>query len=437
MKDFIKECALSFTDHSKSCRVRIVAHTDTDGITSAAIISRALNRAGINFSLVTVKSLSEDFVSKLPHDSIVVFLDLGSSSLESFGHLKRVFVIDHHEIKGSPLANTCLINPLVFGEKEELCSSSISYFFSRHIDDRNVDLAHLAVIGSVGAMIKERGRLNLEILSDARVSPKKGLLLYPATRPLDKVLEYSSSLFIPGVTGNAVGSLDILKEAGIIRDSSGKFKSLIELNEDETSRLLTSIFLRRRDYDNSSIIGNIYLVKFFNRLEDAREISALINACSRAGFPGISLSLCLDNKSSKAEADRIHAKYRQEVIEAVNFANSVPKIVGEGYVIINAGSRVRDSLIGTVSSIISFSSHYKPGTFIIGYCFSGDKVKFSLRIVGSSSRRAVDVLSSVMSSISGEWGGHASAAGCLINKSDCDKFLDIIRKHLEIEVVQI
>ncbi len=438
MKSLIKGAVKKFLDSSKISRVCIISHFDTDGITSAAIISRALSRARINFSLKIVKSLSDDFVKNLPADAVIMFLDLGSGSLKLFSHLKEVFVIDHHEIKTDFLPNTLLINPHLTGDREELCSAGVSYLFAKELDEKNKDLASLAVIGTVGDLVKNKGKLNNEMLKDAEVVVKKGLLIYPATRPLDKTLEYSSSIFIPGVTGNPPGVLEVLKEAGIEREN-GKFKSFLDLNNEETSRLITSVFLRRKDYDNSEIIGDIYLVKLFNKLEDARELSALINASSRAGFSQTSLALCLSNKEAKKEADKIHARYKQELIEALNSVESgtIDKIEGQGYIILNARDKIRDTMIGTVSSIMAFSKNYKEGTLIVGMSYNADKIKVSMRIVGSNGKKANELIGSVMKFLEGEWGGHAFAAGCTIKKADEEKFIEILKKKLDIEVVQI
>jgi len=441
MRSLIKEAVRKFRDSSKDSRIKIVSHFDTDGITSAALMCKALNRAGIKFSLEVVKDLSEAFVKGLPKDSVVVFLDLGGGSLGLFEHLKEVFVIDHHQVKTNNLGNTFLINPHLVGDREELCSAGVSYLFAKELlgVGNCEDLADLAVIGTVGDLVVQRGKLNIEIQKDAGVSPKKGLLLYPATRPLDKALEYSSSLFIPGVTGNLKGVRDLLAEARIDKEGN-QFKSLVELSEDEVSRLTTAIIIRRKDYDNSEIIGDIYLVKFSGSLEDARELSARINSCSRAGFSHIALGFCLNNRHFRKESEKIHAKYKQEIINALNYINSseANKLEGSKYVIFNAKDKVKDTMIGTVSSMMAFSKNYENGTFIIGMGYSKDKVKVSMRIVGGAkSRKANDLLGSVMDSLEGEWGGHASSAGCTISKDDEDKFVDLMKKKLEVEVVHM
>jgi len=374
VKDGVSEFLSFLKEDGDNSRVLVISHFDTDGITSASIICRALKRANVNFSLRIVKSLRDDFVLSLPQDRVVLFTDLGSGSLQLFSDLKKVFVLDHHEIKTDPLDNTFLINPHLLPDSkyEDICSAGIAYLFSKCLasslskDGENKDLSNLAVIGMVGDLIRTVGKYNNEILSDADVTVKKGLQIYPSTRPLDKALEYSSRIMIPGVTGDIKGVLRLLREAGIKKDN-GKFKSLIDLDEEENSRLITGVVLRRKGLDNSNLIDNIYLVKFFNKLADAREISAKINACSRLGRSEVALGFCLGSKKFDKLSEDIYADYKQHLVSALRFVESAKesKIIGDDYVIINAKDKIRDTIIGTVTSILSFSSKYKEGTAIL------------------------------------------------------------------------
>jgi len=442
MKEVISRGAQNFLNLSKDSKVLVVSHFDTDGVTSASIICKAFKRANINFSMKIVKSLRDDFVLSLPKDRIIVFSDLGSGSLELFSDLLKVFVIDHHEIKTKPLPNTVLINPhlLPDSEYEDICSAGIAYLFSKALspDGSNKDLASLAIIGMVGDLVKTIGPYNNEILTDADVIIKKGLQIYPATRPLNKSLEYSSRMIIPGVTGDIKGVLKLLRESGITK-VDGKFKSLIDLDEEENSRLITGVILRRRGLDNSRLIDNIYLVKFFGKLEDAREISAKINACSRLGRSDIALSFCVGSKKARKDSEDIYADYKQMLVSALRFVDTSKdsKIVGNDYVIINAKDQIRDTIIGTVTSILSFSSKYKEGTAILGMSYNESGIKVSLRIVGNNGRKAHKIIGGVMKNFSGEWGGHDNAAGCTISRDDEVKFLESVKHSLEYSELKV
>lgn len=436
MHKAIEKAVNLFIEKSENKTIKIISHFDTDGVTSSAIMAKALERLDRHFSIKIVKQLDEETIKNLNKNEINVFLDLGSSSLLNLGKLGEVFVIDHHEITSELPMNVTLINPHLF-EEENISASGLTYLFVKQINPANIDLANLAVLGMVGDMLdRELSKLNNNILKEAEVLIKKGLLFYPSTRPIHKTLEFSSGMYIPGVTGNSKGAIEILREAGIEK-TNGEYKSLIELTEEENSRLITSILLRRIKKENSEIIGNIYLVRFFNKLEDARELSAMINACSRLGYSDIALLLCLGNKQSRIKAESIYANYKQHIVSALNFVSTVKKIEGKGYVIINAKNEIKDTIIGTIASIISVSSMYEEGTAIIAMAHSDDKIKVSARIAGRNGRNVREILESVTSKIGGDCGGHALAAGCLISRENEKTFIDYIKKALDFEMVKV
>jgi len=385
-----------------------------------------------------VKNLEKEEVLKIKNiakDDVLLFLDLASASLDELNLFpNRIFILDHHEITGTPNSNITMINPHLF-DNESISAAGISYLFSRAIDPKNKDLAGLAVIGMVGDMLdRNLSKSNNEILNDAEVTIKKGLMLYPATRPIHKALEYSSGIYIPGVTGNAQGAFELVREIGLTKEGN-TFKSLIELDEDEMSKLLTAVLLRTKKTGNE-IIGNIYLVKFFNKLEDARELSAMINACSRLGQSYVSLSFCIGSKTAIKNAEEIYAKYKQQIVSALNFVEQ-NKIEGKNYIIINAKDQIKDTIIGTISSIVSMSATKEEGSVVIGMAYDNEKIKVSARLVGRNGRNVRELLDKTVKEFGGEGGGHPQAAGCLICKDKEEAFLTNIVKNLELEVVKV
>lgn len=423
---------------SKKKPLRVISHYDADGITAAAIFSRALQRWNKPFSLQIVKNLDEDFIKSLSEEHTLVFLDLASGSLDYLSKKNTdVFIFDHHEIAQKIPPNVRMINPLVLNQ--EPCSgAAIAYLFAKTLSEENKDLASLGVIGMVGdQFIDTIGKTYDQILKDAEIVVKKGLLLYPSTRPLDKTLEYSTSLYIPGVTGSFKGVIDLLRDAGIERKSNG-YKSLAELTEEEMSRLITAIMLRSvGESDITNMIGNMYVLKFFNQLEDVRELSALINACSRMGYPEAALGFCLGNKQSKKQAEKIYIEYKQSIANALKSIEENDKITGKNYTIINAKDRIKDTIIGTAASIMAYSPLYQEGTVIIAMAYDNDRIKISARLAGKKGRNVRELLSAVLTPLSGEVGGHPNAAGGLIGKDQEERVITDLKNLLEIELVKV
>jgi len=230
-------------------KIQVISHFDTDGITSAAIFSKALERLSIQFSVKIIKQLTEEEINLFPDDRLIFLLDLGSGSIKNLSKSKSdIFIIDHHEINEKVFSeNLHILNTHLLYEYENLCSAELTYLVARKLSEENKDLAHLSVLGMVGdIMDKEITKTRNQIIQEGNVNIKKGILLYPSTRPLDKILEFSSRPYIPGVTGDPKGTFDLLKEAGI--EKTGKtFKSLIDLSDEEMKRLVTAIMLRFDD----------------------------------------------------------------------------------------------------------------------------------------------------------------------------------------------
>ncbi|MCA9487401.1 MAG: DHH family phosphoesterase [Nanoarchaeota archaeon] len=433
----IKRVSKEFLEEIKNKHVIVVSHFDTDGISSAAIMVQALKKRDQQFSLKIVKSLNKEFIDELPKDKTILFLDLASGSFNHLkeAKLKKVYIIDHHEINQEIPDNISIINPQLL-EKQKISSSGLVYLFCKELDESNKEYAKLAVLGMIGDNLeKEIDNLNNGILEDGEVKRKRGILIYPSTRPLNRTLEFSSSPFIPGVTGNTEGVRDLIREAGIIPEK-GKYKSIIDLTEEETKNLTTGIILRNPEIKEKKLVGDIFLIKLFGKLEDAREISAKINACSRMGESTIALKLCMESLAGKKRAESIHAKYRQMLISGLKKVDELEKIQGEKFMIINARQEIKDTMIGTVVSILSHSSLYKEETVLIGLAEDKDRIKVSARNVGSKGRNVREILSKVINSIGGEVGGHEFAAGCTISQEKEKEFIDLLKKDLELQVVK-
>ncbi len=438
MLNSIKEFTKKFLEKTANKQIQIVSHNDTDGITSAAIITKTLQRLGKDFSIKIVKGLDEKIISSLPQNKSLLFLDLASNSFNYLEKLKtEIFILDHHEITSEIPNNIEIVNPHLFNE-EEISGAGLTYLFAKSISEENKDLADYAVMGMVGDLLeKNPGKILNEIINDSKVVVKKGIIMYPATRPINKVLEYSSDIYIPGVTGSFIGTSNFLRELGITKKGN-QYKSIIELSEEETSKLITAISLQRADNGKQSeLIGNIYLVNFFNNLEDIRQISATINACSRSGESGTAIAYCLQNKNAKERVDKIYTTHKQAIVKALNSVSTLKKIEDKNYLILNAEDKIKDTIIGTVASIISNSREYKEGKAIIAMAYNEDKIKISARMVGKSRKNIRELLNSVVEIIGGEVGGHHAAAGALIEKQKEQEFIDELKRKLEVELVKI
>ena len=150
--------------------------------------------------------------------------------------------------------------------------------------------------------------------------------------------------------------------------------------------------------------------------------------------------LCMGNSIAKQQAERIYVKYRQHIISGLKYIDKNKKIEGKEYVIINAQENIKDTIIGTLASILSFSSVYREGTVIIAMAYNENKIKVSTRISGrnpKNCRNLKELMTSVTQIIGGYAGGHKMAAGCTIEKEHEDKFIELLKRKLDVEMIKV
>jgi RecJ-like exonuclease len=446
LKEDIKSTAKEFLEETKNSQVLIISHFDTDGITSASILIKTLQELDKTFNVKIVKNLEKEFIKKLPKNKTIIFLDLASNSLKEINENlnKRTFILDHHQISQEIPRNISLVNPEKY-QKEKISASQVTFLFCENLlklSNKKTEilkqLAKLATLGKIGDMLeREKNTTSQEIIKKGEIIIKTGLAIYPSTRPINRTLEYSSKPYVKGVTGEISGVFELLRDSGI-NPTNGKYPSITELNSEQTEKLVTQIVLREPKIKPEEIISEIYLIKHFNKLEDARELSAKINACSRMGDPTTAILFCLEVESSKKPAQTVYVKYKQSIISALKYIKQAEKIEEKEYTIINAEENIKDTIIGTIASIISNSSEHKPGKIIITMAKRKNKIKISARNCGRQGRNLRELLHKITTQLEEtEIGGHEQAAGCLIQIKNQEKFIDTFKKQLSIETVKI
>ena len=264
------------------------------------------------------------------------------------------------------------------------------------------------------------------------------------TKPIHKVLQYSTDPYIPNVTGNEEGAKRFLEEIGIDFMVNGKYKKLIHLNNEEMKKLVTAIILKRLGSEENpdDVLGPIYLLKDGkdeSATKDAKEFSTLLNAVGRMHKSSLGIGTCFGSKEIREDALNLLQDYRKEIVDSLNWfyrnrkGNSI--IEEEGYVIINSGDNIKDSLIGTLASIISKSNLYSGGTIIMSMAYTLDGfIKVSARIASVNGNHYVNlnkIMKKVVDKIGGVGGGHDVAAGALIPQEKEKEFIEFIQEQLK------
>jgi len=458
----VQQAVLLFRERVHDGPVLVVGNLDTDGITSTSLLVKGLMREGLTFSVKIIKQITDELLVDINDSSYtaVLFADLGSGMLGKIEEMlegKQVFVFDHHYPDKIDVADWIVhVNPHLDGidGTKEVSAAGVCYFFVRALDKKNVDLAYLALIGAVGDMQENMGfkGLNKEIVKDAVASGglevKEGLRIFGAyTKPLCKVLEYSTNPYIPGVTGDRMAALRFLEDHGIVSKGKGNMVRLIDLSEEGVKKLYGALREQLRD----AFKGPVYFISGGDEgtpFYEIKEFSTLLNACGRSGKPSVGVGVCLGDEESKKKALEVLQAYRKSILDALQWfyhqRNSKKIIEKKGFVIIYGDHDVSDALIGTLTSLVSKSHVYPDGTILIGIAATLEEdLKLSGRISGFQ-EHDIDlrkVMKELVKRCGGYGGGHRMAAGATVpgekSKIVIDELISILEPLVMEEKVAV
>lgn len=436
--------------------IRIIGNTDTDGVSAASILIQTFRRMDLRFAVSMVKQLDHATLSTFARESydVFFFLDLGSGCITKIHQIlpdKCVLILDHHPPESSDsFDNIVHVNPYLCNVDgtRDISAAGVTYFFSVALSPRNRDLSYLALLGAVGDAQGHSGfsRFNASILQDALartiVVVQEGVRIYGiTTKPLYKVLEYSTNPYIPGVCGNEGGAIKFLDTLGIRYRDGLSYRRYADLDKEEAKRFISAVMMNKINPEESvpeSIYGTIYFVhgeEEDSPTHELYEFSTLLNCCGKLGKASFGVGTCLGDVTLREKALTLLYQYRNNIIDALQwfYSSRGTEHVLElsGATVVNAGERVPDTIIGVLTSLISKSLVYPEGSVVIGMArTAGDDIKLSFRVSGFG-EGLVDLrvlVQDVIDRVGGTGGGHRLAAGATIPQQKEKEFLQFIHE---------
>jgi len=138
--------------------VQVYHHNDSDGLTSGAILSRALERQGFAVRRFCLEKPYPAVLEKVYEQTgkILIFADFAGRIAPLLSDLNRgrnlTLILDHHVAEASTDPRVLNLDPDLFGLKgdRDISGSTTCYLFARALDPANRDLAHIAAVGAVG-----------------------------------------------------------------------------------------------------------------------------------------------------------------------------------------------------------------------------------------------------------------------------------------------
>jgi RecJ-like exonuclease len=430
-------------------KVKVVTHIDADGICAGAVASLALDRAGVKNDVAFVKQLDPESVAKVRDDGALLwFTDLGSGSLDMLSGLDCV-IADHHTPNGS--FSVPSVNPHLHGLSgaQELSGAGAAYLVAAALDPANADLAALAIVGAVGDLQDARDcrltGLNREVLEDGR---RAGVLDWHIdlryfgreTRPVHKMLQYSSDPAIPEITGSEEGALSFLSALGIRLKDGEQWRSWARLDDGEKRLVASRLVEHLLSYGVGGrtarrMLGEVYTLtneEGGTPLRDAKEFATLLNSCGRHERPRLGLEVCRgDRGDAYRRALSLLQDHRRSLVEGIQLVKDLGIRRMEFLQWFDAGAGIQDTLVGVVAGMLLGSGEggADPNLPMIAFARAedGSGIKVSARAARALVDKGLD-LSAVMrtasAAVGGSGGGHNVAAGGLVPEGAQQRFLE-------------
>jgi single-stranded-DNA-specific exonuclease len=446
----------------KGSRFAVGCHFDADGLAAAGILAKALHRASASFHLRVLKQLDPqdiEFFSKSESESVIL-ADIGSGYLDLLKNLasaKDVFVLDHHQINGENYGRLTHVNPHLsnLDGGKEVSGAGVSYVVTKALDQRNIDLSSLAVVGAVGDMQdKDEGRtlrgFNSLIVEDAIKSGvlkvETDLIIYGReTRPIHKALSHTVNPFLPGLSGQEDNCFALLSSLSIPIKVGDRWRTVVELSSDEKKKILSAIVEKITSSGLSgavvmNLIGSVYTLlgeENWTPTRDAREYATLLNSCGRMGHPSIAIAVCMGERGPTiAEANKILSEHRKALATYMSLITENPSSVESlgRLSVIHGEEYLNENMTGAVSSLLSSSETFAPDKAIIVCAKTRNgEIKISARATMKMVEKGVNLGNSLQHTAKkygGIGGGHKVAAGAQIPEQRLKEFLKELSDEL-------
>ena len=432
-----------------------ISHHDADGISAASIIGSTLAREKARFTVRIVEELREGVLDEIAqlHADVIVFSDIGSGYMELIKTrelAKTIIILDHHPPNTEPAGSILQLNPHDYkiDGARLISAAGVCYLVAREVSEHNKDLSSLGVVGALGDMQDKNEKRALVGMNEVLVEDgiesgalrvDQDLVLYGReTRPIHRALAYTTTPYLPNLSGREDNCLTLLSNSGIPVKDGDRFRTVADLTQDEKKKILDAIigYLVSIDFQTNvvkDLIGTVYTLTNEppgSPTRDAREYSAMLNACGRTANSSIGISVGLgDRKTALQEANEVVANYRKTLAGYMEWLTNTPDAIQKFKTIwvIRGENQIQDSMTGAFSSIISSAGNLSQDNAIIVLTKSKEGgIKLSARAPPKLLKAGVNLgaaLSIVSKKYSGFGGGHNVAAGAHIQVEDPGEFL--------------
>lgn len=411
-------------------RIRVISHSDADGIAAAAIMALTLTRAGLRHH-TTIQHTGSDIASGVTDEyDLAVFCDIGSSNLEELDHLPcQAILVDHHVIDGS-LDNGINLNVRSYhmDGSREACGATATLALSLSVNPDNLDLAELAMAGAIGDRQHVDGfeGLNKTMLDQAATD---GIIsmeerpVFPSQVPLMDALEQSIDPYFTGFSGG--GAIRFLKEYKV-----DPLQCFEDLPAEKRQKLLSGLALKLLEQEAPDVTL-MHTTPVGRRYGTLAGLTSKMNACARSGRPGLGMALCLGSQDAADAASELQQDYRDSIRKEMK---ALEKEEPERFSHLTAFHIKDASLKGVAAGLsIEYLPSFPPDRPVVALSAQDNRIDVSSRGTRRLVEQGLDLAAGMQqaaAAVGGSGGGHPVAAGATIPEEKENAFLEKLNEVL-------
>jgi len=259
LEEFKKKVGLAISElkAEKPKEALIVHHDDADGLCSAAITKRALEREGIRVKTFCLEKVYTEVIEDLHSkaEQTIFYVDIGSSHADLISEYNKsrnlTIILDHHDPKPSQDQKVLDLNLEHYGFKGEtdFSGATCCYLFAKALSKNNSDLGYLALVGSCeipNGFLRLNKMVLEEALNDGTIQEKGKN--FEITKYKMRVDALFAKLQILGAVGYYEGGPQIGIEAcleGLSEEAKEKV-NLLEVRRKEANRRVLGRLYREK-----------------------------------------------------------------------------------------------------------------------------------------------------------------------------------------------
>jgi len=428
-----KQAADIVTSFPPLTKIRVVSHYDADGITAAAILCKALYRAGYDFHVSLMRNPFDKGLERVKKEDneLIILSDMGSGQIETLEQFNcKIIIIDHHQYLKKEVADHVIqINANLCGinGNYEASGASLSFAVAIALSNKNADLAPLALAGVMGdkqyiSGIRGYNKTLLdEALNNGYLTQKTSIKLSGET--LFDALYYSIDPYYGGLSGNKKAIEKLIESLHLEKTIKTE-----ELNDDQKRNLhsiLMFSLIKKRCQQN--ILDTVIRERYYSNIVhgELERFADLLDACGKGGNRGLGLATCLGDTESFKEALSLEKKYKQTILD------ELLRLEKEGF---EEKKSFRyfysiDSSLGGVIGGIATNYILDSKKPLLSLVRNDDELHVSCRGNQELVRIGLDLggaMKEVATKLQGHGGGHQIAAGATIDVDKEEQFLDMV-----------